>query len=205
MICSRLLRALCCSALLGFASQSFAANSIAWNESVNGDVSNSPTAPTQINLTAGTNSFIATMPGADLDFFTVHVPGGTVLSGIFNSAYDSLDQVSFIAIGPGTSMPAAVLAYDPTGLLGYSHFGPGVFDPGTDLLPYLAVENPPYTPGFVPPLPAGAYTFWLQQESSVDTGYQLDFVVGAVPEPASAVLLLAGGLCAAVHRSKRRV
>ncbi len=134
MICSRLLRAVCCSAFLAFAVQSFAANSVVWDESVSGDVSNDPTAPTQMNLVAGTNSFIATMPGADLDFFTVHVPAGTVLSAIYNPVYDSADQVSFIAIGPGTSMPAAVLNYDPTGLLGYTHFGPGVYDLGENLL-----------------------------------------------------------------------
>src|SRR6478736_5248199 len=185
MIRSRLLRAVFCSALLAIASHTFAANPIVWDESVNGDVANVPTAPTQMNLTLGTNSFIATMPGADLDFFTLHVPGGTVLSAIYNSVYDSADQVSFIAIGPGSSMPAAVLSYDPAGLLGYTHFGPGVYDPSENLLADLSLAQFG-VPGFTPPLAAGAYTFWLQQESSVAEGYQLDFQVDAVPEPASA-------------------
>jgi hypothetical protein len=202
MICSRLLRAVCCSAFLAFAAQSLAANSVVWDESVTGDVSNDPTAPTQMNLVAGTNSFIATMPGADLDFFTVHVPAGAVLSAIYNPVYDSADQVSFIAIGPGTSMPAAVLNYDPTGLLGYTHFGPGVFDAGENLLTDLAIAQFG-VPGFTPPLGAGAYSFWLQQESSVAEGYQLDFKVDAVPEPASAVLFLIGGIGAAFRRAKR--
>ena len=58
-------------------------------------------------------------------------------------------------------------------------------------------------PGFTPPFGAGAYSFWLQQESSVAEGYQLDFKVDAVPEPASAALFLIGGLGAAFRRAKR--
>jgi hypothetical protein len=202
MISSRLVRALCCSVLFTIASHSVAAG-VVWDEAVNGDVSNDPTAPTQINLAVGTNSFVATMPGPDLDFFSVHVPAGSVLSAIYNPVYDSLDQVSFIAMGPGTSMPAAVLSYDPTGLLGYTHFGPGVFDPGENLLEDMGI--PQFgVPGFTLPLPAGAYTLWLQQESGVDESYQLDFKVDAVPEPGGVVLVIAGCVGAAGWRSRRK-
>jgi hypothetical protein len=201
MICSRLVRALCCSVVLAFASHSVAA--VVWDESVNGDVSNDPTAPTQMNLSVGTNSFVASMPGADLDFFSVHVPAGAVLSAIYNPVYDSLDQVSFMAIGPETSMPAAVLSYDPTGLLGYTHFGPGVFDPSENLLVDMSMPNFPLN-GFSRPLPAGAYSFWLQQESGVDENYQLDLVVDAVPEPAGALLFVVGCVCGLGWRTKRR-
>jgi hypothetical protein len=191
MNCSRLVRALCCSIALAFASHSFAASTL-YDESVGGDVSNDPTAPTQINAVVGTNSFVGAMNGPDVDFFTIHVPAGAVLSSIFNPVYNSLDQVSFIAIGPGTSMPAATLSnYDPTGLLGYTHFGPGVFDPADDLL--VALSAPAFgVPGFTPPLPAGAYTFWLQQESGVDESYQIDFKVDAVPEPGCMALIALG-------------
>jgi hypothetical protein len=202
MNCSRLVRALCCSVVLAFASHSFAASTI-WDEAVSGDVSNDPTAPTQINAVVGTNSFIATMNGSDLDFFTVHVPAGAVLSALYNPVYDSLDQVSFIAIGPGTSMPAAVLSYDPTGLLGYTHFGPGVFDAGENLLNDLSLAQFG-VPGFTTPLPAGAYTLWLQQESGVDESYQLDFVVNAVPEPGCVALIAAGCVGAFGWRRLRR-
>jgi hypothetical protein len=201
MNCSRLFRALCCSVVLAFASHSFAASTI-WDESASGDVSNDPTAPTQMNAVVGTNSFIASMNGPDLDFFTVHVPAGAVLSAIYNPVYNSQDQVSFMAIGPGTSMPAAVLSYDTTGLLGYTHFGPGVFDSGENLITDMSV--PQFgVPGFTAPLPSGAYTFWLQQESGVDESYQLDFVVSAVPEPASCGLVLLGCVGAAIGRRKR--
>ena len=201
MICSRFVRALCCSVVFAIASHSVAA--VVWDESVNGDVSNDPTAPTQMNLSVGTNSFVASMPGDDLDFFTIHVPTGSVLSGLYNPVYDSLDQVSFMAIGPGTSMPAAVLSYDPTGLLGYTHFGPGVYDPSENLLVDMSLPAFPLN-GFSRPLPAGAYTMWLQQESSVDENYQLDFVVDAVPEPASGALLLVGCVAGSAWRRNRR-
>jgi hypothetical protein len=200
MICSRLVRALCCSVVLAFASHGVAA--VVWDESVNGDVSNDPSAPTQMNLSVGTNSFVASMPGSDLDFFSVHVPTGSVLSAIYNPVYDSIDQVSFIAIGPGTSIPNGVLTDDPTGLLGYTHFGPGAFDPGEDLLVDMSVLQFG-VPGFTRPLPAGSYSFWVQQQSSVDENYQLDLVVDAVPEPASAVLLFVGCVCGLRWRAKR--
>jgi hypothetical protein len=201
MICSRLIRALCCSVFLAIASHSVAAG-VVWDESVNGDVSNVPTAPTSINVSIGTNSLVATMPGTDLDFITFTVPAGAVLSGIYNPVYDSLDQVSFIAIGPGSSLPAGVLTDDPTGLLGYTHFGPGAFDPGENLLLDMSVPQSG-VPGFTTPLPAGPYSFWLQQESVVDESYQIEFVVDAVPEPASVVLVVVGCMCGLGWRAKR--
>ena len=81
-----------------------------------------------------------------------------------------------------------MFSYDPTGLLGYTHFGPGYGEIGGDILPELALENFG-VPGFTPPLPSGSYTFWIQQEGPADTGYQLDFVVTQVPEPTTLLLL----------------
>jgi len=177
---------ICFAVLFGFACDGFAA--VTYDESVSGDVSNNPQAPTAINLALGTNSFIATMPGADLDFFTINVPAGGQLSSLIMADYESIDEISFIAIGAGTQLPASILSYDPTGLLGYAHFG-GELNIGNDLLADLAIANFG-VPGFDTPLPAGNYTFWLQQESTVATGYQLDFNVTPVPEPATAALLV---------------
>jgi PEP-CTERM motif len=175
---------------------------VVWDESVNGDVSNNPVAPTSINLAVGTNSFVATMPGDDLDFITINVPANSQFSALIQGPYDSFDQISFIAIGPGSQLPASILTYDPTGLLGYTHFGPGQFDEGTDLLPQLAVASFG-VPGFATPLPSGAYSFWIQQESSIATSYRLDFVVTAVPEPASSVLFLLAGVGALCRRRRK--
>jgi hypothetical protein len=37
--------------------------------------------------------------------------------------------------------------------------------------------NAPVAIGFTPPLPAGSYTFWLQQGTPPSTTYQLNFNV----------------------------
>jgi hypothetical protein len=192
---------MCCSVVLAFASQTFA--SVVWDESVSGDVSDNPAAPTQINLAAGTNSFVAALNGTDLDFLTIHVPAGTVFSGLFNPVYISDDQVSFIAIGPGTSLPTTVLMDDPTGLLGYTHFGPGALDPSENMLVDMSIAQFG-VPGFTQPLPAGTYSFWIQQASNIDESYQLDFKVDAVPEPASGLLLVVGCVCGVVGRVRHR-
>jgi hypothetical protein len=179
---------LCLAVVLSLAGNGFAA--VVLDESVGGDVSGDPQAPTPLNLALGTNSFLATMPADDVDFITVNVPAGGQLSGLIMAGYSGIDEISFIAVGAGTQMPVEALTnYDPTGLLGYTHFGPGSFDLGTDMLPILGGGNFG-VPGFDIPLPSGNYTFWMQQESSTDTGYQLDFMVTAVAEPASAVLLV---------------
>src|SRR5262245_10649797 len=102
--------------VLGFACNASA--TVVYDESVSGDVSDDPQAPTPMNLALGTNSFIATMPGSDLDFITVNVPAGGQLSSLIMAGYSGIDEISFIAIGAGTQIPAAVLSYDPTGLLG---------------------------------------------------------------------------------------
>jgi hypothetical protein len=190
---------ICFTILFGFVCDGFAA--VAYDESVSGDVSNDPQAPTPFDLALGSNSFIATMPGTDLDFLTVNVPAGGQLNSLLMTGYSGIDEISFIAVGAGTQMPPSVLSYDPTGLLGYAHFGPGVSDIGSDLLPDLAVANFG-VPGFSIPLPSGSYTFWLQQESNTDTGYQLDFSVIPVPEPASAGLLLVASCGFALRRRR---
>lgn len=201
MNCSRLVRALCCSIVLAVASQSVAA--VVWDEAVNGDMSNVPGTPTAIPVAPGTNSIVARMDGDDLDFFTITVPAGSVFSSIFNPAYDSIDQVSFMAIGNGTSLPSGVLSDDPTGLLGYTHFGPGALDDGADLLAAMGVLQFG-VPGFTPPLPAGSYSFWVQQANSVDESYQLDLVITKVPEPASVGLVLVGVVGFWARRGKRK-
>jgi hypothetical protein len=187
-----------------FAIAGSAPAAVVWNESVNGDLSNVPTAPTSFNLSVGTNSLIATMPGADLDFATIVVPPNSVLSGIILAGYESIDEISFIAIGPGSQLPASILTYDPTGLLGYAHFGPSSDYPvGADLFDGLSIPQDPL-PGFTPPLTSGTYSFWIQQESFIDTGYSLDFIVtAAVPEPTTWLMFVIAGCCLSFGRNRR--
>ena len=59
---------------------------------------------------------------------------------------------------------------------------------GTNILDDMGVGSGAI--GFIPPLGAGTYSFWLQQTGGAVIGYGLDFVV--VPEPTAAGLLSLG-------------
>ncbi|HEX4412516.1 MAG TPA: hypothetical protein VH107_02740, partial [Lacipirellulaceae bacterium] len=175
---------------------------VVWDEAVNSDMSDNPTAPTAIPVAPGTNSIVARLDGTDLDFFTITVPAGSVFSGIFNPVYDSIDQISFAAIANETSLPATVLNDNPAGLLGYTHFGPGAIDDGENLFDVMStVQNG--VPGFTRPLPAGSYSFWVQQANTTDEGYQFDLVIDKVPEPCCGALVLIGGVACWWRRGKR--
>jgi hypothetical protein len=200
---SRFTRPVVCIVVLLIATAAPAAT--VWNEAVNGDLSSVPATPTPLNLSIGSNTISATMPGADLDFLSINVPAGTQLSNLLLTGYEGIDEISFIAIATGAQFPASpVQTYDPTGLLGYTHFGPGVGNIGDDLLPLLSVADFG-VPGFDIPLPAGSYSFWIQQESPADTAYQLDFELTQVPEPATLLLTaFAAGCLVAVTSTRRR-
>jgi hypothetical protein len=61
-------------------------------------------------------------------------------------------------------------------MYGYLHFGTEAENVGTDILDDMGVA--PGAVGFVPPLAAASYTFWLQQGTTgVSTAHQLNFVV----------------------------
>ena len=54
--------------------------------------------------------------------------------------------------------------------------------------------------GFKPPLPEGAYTYWMQETSPDVATWQFDYVVVPVPSPAGAPVMLALGALAARRR-----
>ena len=56
--------------------------------------------------------------------------------------------------------------------------------------------------GYTGSLPAGTYTVWVQETGTGVAAYGFDFSVSQVPEPASALMLLAGvaGLGLALKR-----
>jgi hypothetical protein len=169
-----------CTALICFliASQSRAAT--IWNESAQGDLSGNMSAPTSLALSAGDNDLFATTQGGDLEFFTVTVPAGSTMTGLFLRSYVSSDQTAFMALQRGTTFTESPFAPNIANLLGYSHFGPGSGGVGVNLLPRLGTAQG--AQGFTPPLQADSYTFWLQQLGGT-TDYQLDFVVSAPPAP----------------------
>ncbi len=158
---------------------------VAWNEAVNGELSNNGNSPTALGSWGpGTHSVLTTSGSGDIDDFTFSVPAGLTLQSITNSVYSGLDETAFIGLAPGNTINHAIA---PTGLIGYQHFGPAQGNTGTDLLQFMGGPQGP-----------GNYSIWWQQAGSPAT-VQLDFVV--TPEPASALSL---GLLAVAFTTTRK-
>lgn len=166
------------------------------NESTDGDFSDDRLNPSVLALQVGHNVITGTsgiIPGtADVDREYIHVtiPVGAQLTAIvMNDFISDDDGIAFLGVQAGTTftLPPEMDFSQVGGLLGWTHFGPVNDDqPGDDLLERIGQGSGAM--GFTPPLPAGDYTFWLQQRD-VQIGYELDFVV-AIPEPATLALAL---------------
>ncbi len=183
------------SALLMVAALGPAQAANGWDESVAGDLSNFGTVPTAITLGLGANLIAGTtgrVAGAvDRDYFTFTLPAGmqleslTVLPG---STFLGQSELSFIGVQAGTQVTVSPTGGSAAGLLGWWHFG--VNDVGTDILGLIGTGFG--ATGFNAPLQAGSYAFWVQDTGTGTAQYRLEFGVSAVPEPAAALLLLAG-------------
>ncbi|HUB26443.1 MAG TPA: PEP-CTERM sorting domain-containing protein [Tepidisphaeraceae bacterium] len=173
---------------------------VIWNSSINGPLSENPASPTAFTLSAGTNSIISVVGGGNgetginQNWVNVTIPDGFQLSEYVLAAYSSTDQQGFTGFQAGASFAGGELAVNTeSSYLGYTHYGIGATNGslpptnlvGDDLLPLMA--NPALAvgaTGFTPPVPAGTYTFLIQQLGAT-TNYQFDFDVTSVPEPAS--------------------
>jgi hypothetical protein len=169
---------------------------VVWNESSNGDLSNSGVTPTAITFSAGINSIIGSVgPGDADDWVGVTIPAGMQLSNDTLAAYSSTDAQGFTGVLPGSSYSGSINT--ASSYLGYAHFGTGATNTGlplanligVDLLPIMgSTSAAPGSQGFTPPLPAGQYIFLIQQLGAA-TSYQFDYNVTAVPEPTCLALL----------------
>lgn len=179
-----------------------------WTESINGNLSTDPAHPTPLNLTLGSNLVTGNVTGTtnSQDWLAVTVPAGFVLSSDTLVSYTSTDSQGFTGFQTGSAFIGSTLSAGS--YAGYAHFGTGATNNGpaatvvgTDLLPLMA--NPTISAGatgFTDPLPAGTYTFLIQQLGA-STDYQFNFGVTAAPEPAS---LSIAALAAVVLTLRRR-
>lgn len=194
-------------AALGGAAQAGSVPAAGWNEDANGDLSGNHLAPTFISLLEGgvTNVVGKTgrpLAGADVDrdYFTFTVPAGFELSSLTVLAGTvPLINVGFIALMNGSSFTVPPDTQSAEGLLGFALYSEN--DIGMDILPAMAIPALGSS-GFTPPLPAGSYSFWVQETGVGVATYGFGFAVTPVPEPATALTLLAGLalLAAAVKR-----
>jgi hypothetical protein len=179
-----------------------------YDESTDGDLSGDRQNPTLLAISAGANSLTANTGiiegdeiAYDQEYFRIDLPAGHQLSAIRMAEYESDDGTAFIGVQNGT-----IFTFDPPdaranigSLLGYSHFGPNEgHNPGDDILPAMGAAQGAI--GFTPPLPGPSYTFWIQQ-TGTPTDYRLDFIVTAIPEPGSTLLVVAAvGFAALLRR-----
>lgn len=172
-----------------------AAADVFHDESLDGDLSNDRFNPTAYTLSQGSNSLIATSQQGDREFIALTIPAGLQLSMLIQVSFIGDDGVAFAGVQAGPIMTVDPDSFSAAGLLGWAHFGPFIFPDGSDILPAMGQGFD--ADGFVPPLPAGTYTFWLQQAGSPST-FELDFVV--TPAPSTSALIGMAGLLAARRR-----
>lgn len=192
-------------ALLGAAA--LPAGATGWNEALQGDFSNNGLAPTVVPLAAGTQLVAGSTGRAvaggpvDRDYFTVTIPAGFVLESMeILPGTASVGDGSFIGLMAGSSFTVPPDTGDASGLLGWTLYGEG--NVGSDLL--LFMSGPSFgSSGFDVPLAAGTYSFWVQETGVGTATYRFAMTVSAVPEPATALSLLAGlGLLGAALRRR---
>jgi hypothetical protein len=172
------------------------------------DLSSNPLAPTVVpvglgsNVVKGTSGYSGVV--LDRDFFTITVAAGTELAAlVLGPSTVAGGAFSFIGLQAGT-----MITVDPGSvssgaqLLGWHLYGSA--DVGTNILDDIG--GGPDKIGFTGALPAGSYTFWVQELAPSFPGepfppypYELDLRIQPVPEPGAWLLLLAGGLLVALR------
>lgn len=151
-----------------------------WDESVDGNLSTDPGAPTSVTFSAGSNTITGTVggPGNIGDYITFTLGSDQGLTGLVLLEFDSTfgnDRIFHgLNLGPTSFIPSPATQDN---FLGGNHVN--AFEVGTDLLPGLAV--PLVGSGFEVPLGAGTYSYLIQQTDSDPTNYSLDFQVVPVP------------------------
>lgn len=176
----------------------------AYDEGSQGDLSSVGSAPTLVSLALGDNSVEGTtgalLGGVDRDYFSITVAAGQRLTGLtVQSGTETVGAFAFIAVQAGPVVTVGPTAGDPTGLLGWAHYGGA--DIGQDILPRMGTGFG--ADGFSGALGPGEYAFWVQDTGPGVSSYSLGLTLQAVPEPASAALLAAGLLAGAAWRRRR--
>lgn len=193
------------AASLSLLGANIAAAAIAWDETVDGELSSDPAAPTAVAFADGVNTVNGAIGQGDVrDYFTFTIPDGQQLVGVLLQSYVDLDtggdgDRGWYSVSAGST--SAVPAFDnPNEFLGGTHLDPQ--PAGTDILALLITNSLTGT-GVTGPLGAGTYTWLVQQTGAELGGYSLDFVVAPVPVPA-AFWLMASGMAGLAGLRRRR-
>ncbi len=183
------------------------AQTIIFDEAVDGDLSDSGTAPTPVTLLLGLNTIVGSFgdanlgggngatDGSDADYFTFTLSPDQVVTAISTTREDT---------GGGPSFLGQANASTITGVSGSTQ---GNLDAGslfeTGPLVNDAVGGGLGIPAVTIPLSSGPQTFLLQETARGAFGYSITFTVAnAVPEPSSATLLGGLALCGFLRRRR---
>ena len=175
-----------------------------WDESVNGDLSSDPAAPTAVVFSTDTNRVTGTVRNADdvRDYWTFTIAPGQLLTAVILDNYQDVNSgdagnrgFHSINAGPTSFIPGT----DPNdSFLGGDHLDATSI--GTNLLLDLESGGLAGT-GFTIPLGPGTYSYLVQQTGPEHTAYTLDFVV--IPEPTPAILFTAAGGLLVLRRTRK--
>ncbi len=178
-----------------------------WDEGVNGDLSNDGLTPSLVTLSVGTTTVFGATGRAvtggpvDRDYFSVVVPDGFVLDAmLLQQGVSVVGGGSFLGVQGGPQVTVSPAAVNAAGLLGWTIYTED--NVGTDLLAAMSIANLGSS-GFDVPLPAGTYSFWVQETGVGTAAYGFAFNVSAVPELSPALGLLGGLAMLAALRRRR--
>jgi hypothetical protein len=171
-------------------------------EGTNGDLSNDRLFPTLFTLDIGVNTLTGTTIAGDLDYLTFNIPSGFEFQSFTLNSYTGTGTLtqSFVGIQSGTTFTVTPASATPDALLGYTHFGPAGAQ--GEILDNIGTGAGAM--GFTPPLPAGDYTFWIQETSGTARNYSFNITVSAVPEPTVWSLCVLGIGVAGIAARRRR-
>jgi hypothetical protein len=178
---------------------------VAYSEAASGDLSSSGAAPTGVALALGVNTVLGSsgkdgLGVVDRDYFTITVDAGQQLTGLaVLPGTTVLGALSFIGVQAGTAVTVSPTGGSAAGLLGWTHYGSD--DIGHDILPRIGTGFG--ASGFSGALGPGSYAFWVQDTGLGTSNYAFDLTLQAVPEPASALLLLTGLVAGVTWRRPR--
>ncbi|MFK7961671.1 MAG: hypothetical protein AB8G96_14235 [Phycisphaerales bacterium] len=152
------------------------------DESVDGDLSSDPDAPTALGFELGANRIIGSVtsiaPG-DRDFITFVVPGGRELSMLQVVAWSPAD-IGFVAVNAGATGFVPSPGTNGEFLAGI-HVGAA--NVGTDIMPNFVSDSLTNNSLPEPRLGPGTYTLVVQQASPVLSAYTFDFVLAEIACP----------------------
>jgi len=168
---------------------------VLWDESLNGDLSNSGLSPTSLSLSTGSNRILGSTgdsgQGVDRDYFTFTLPVGSTLSSITLLSNTLISgNFSFIGFQTGSQVTVQPSGAGGQALLGWTHYANS--DVGTDILPAITGGGP---------LASDTYAVWVQDTGGPAT-YGFDLGVTTVPLPPAAILLLSGLLGSGLIRRR---